>query len=197
MQSLLSEVSLYVLDLFSNELPATLTFHNIVHTLDVVEGVHEICSHTGVPDEQSETVEIAAWFHDTGYLKKYTGHEEESIKIAKHFLTNKKLSEVKIQEIVGCINATRYPQKPKNFLEKIICDADFYHFSLLDYPNKSVLLRSEWEIYLHKFFSNAEWNKENSLMLTRHKYFTAYGQSTLQRLKEFNLQKINSFCEEP
>ena len=84
MQSLISDVSLYVLGLITNKLPSTLTFHNVAHTVDVVEGVHEICLQTGVPAEQAESVEIAAWFHDTGYLKEYIGHEEASIQIAKH-----------------------------------------------------------------------------------------------------------------
>ncbi|MDB5012194.1 MAG: hypothetical protein JWQ25_396 [Daejeonella sp.] len=195
MQKLISDISLYVLGLLTNKLPVRLTFHNITHTLDVVKGVQEICLHTGITTEQSETVEIAAWFHDTGYIKYYQGHEEESIRIAKQFLMAKGISLKRVEEIVGCINATKFPQKPQNFLEKVICDADFYHFSLPDYPMKSDMLRSEWEICLNKSFSNADWKKENCFILTSHKYFTAYGQSTLQQLKEINLEKIKSYCE--
>ena len=195
MQSLISEVSTYVLGLLTDKLPDTLTFHNLAHTLDVVEGVHEICTHTGVPAEQSETVEIAAWFHDTGYIKKYIGHEEESIIIAKQFLTTRGVSLNRVEEIVSCINATKYPQKPQTFLEKIICDADFYHFTLPDYRSKSDSLRIEWELNLSKIYTDTAWNKENCSMLTAHKYFTAYGRSTLQELKMFNLNKIKSYCE--
>ncbi|MDB5119623.1 MAG: hypothetical protein JWN56_841 [Sphingobacteriales bacterium] len=195
MQSLISEVSSYVLGLLTNKLPVTLSFHNIAHTLDVVEGVKEICLYTGISTEQSETVQIAAWFHDTGYLKKYIGHEEESIQIAKQFFTAKGVSIKRVEEIVGCINATKYPQNPLNFLEKVICDADFYHFSLPDYPVKSNLLRAEWELYLRKFFTDDDWKKENCSMLTGHKYFTAYGQSTLQLLKDANLEMIRSYCK--
>lgn len=195
MQSLLSEVSLYVLDLLANKLPVTLTFHNIVHTVDVVEGVHEICSHTGVPAEQAENAEIAAWFHDTGYLKKYIGHEEESIQIAKQFLQTKQVPLHRIEEILGCIYATKYPQKPQNFLEKIICDADFYHFTFSNYAVKSELLRAEWEIYLDKSFTNEDWNRANCSLLASHKYFTAYGRNILQDLKMVNVEKIKSYCE--
>ena len=195
MQSLVSDVSIYVHDLLSNQLPKSLTFHNLVHTLNVVEGVQEICLNTGVPAEQSETVEIAAWFHDTGYMKKYIGHEEESIEIAKQFLDTKQISFNRVEEIVGCIYATKYPQKPRNFLEKIICDADFYHFSLPDYRSKSDSLRAEWELNLSKFFTDTAWNKENCSMLTAHKYFTAYGRETLQDLKMANLEEIKFYCK--
>lgn len=195
MQSLLSEVSIYVLGLLTDKLPPTLTFHNLAHTLDVVEGAHEICTETGVPAEELETLEIAAWFHDTGYLKKYTGHEEVSIEIAKQFLKTKDISKRRTEEIIGCINATKYPQKPRNFLEKVICDADLYHFSLPDYLEKSNLLKTEWETYLGRSFTDNSWKRENCSLLTKHNYFTAYGQGTLQKLKNFNLEKLKAFCE--
>jgi predicted metal-dependent HD superfamily phosphohydrolase len=195
MQLLISDVSLYVLELLTNKLPSTLTFHNVAHTLDVVEGVHEICLQTGVPCELAESVEIAAWFHDTGYLNEYIGHEEVSVQIAKQFLTERGVPEAKIKEIAGCIYATKYPQKPRNFLEKIICDADFYHFTFPDYLIKSNLLRAEWEFYLDKSFTDANWNKENCSMLNSHKYFTEYGRNTFQVLKESNMMKSSCILE--
>lgn len=192
--NLLSEVSGYVAFLLKDKLPKTLTFHTIDHTLQVVSGVKEIGLCSGLSEEELETVEIAAWFHDTGYLYEYAGHEEESIRIAVLFLAEKNFSSTRIKEVVGCIAATKYPQKPKNILEQVLCDADFFHFSLPDYPAIAGKLRTEWACCLNKIYADNEWNKENCRMLSQHKYHTEYGKRVLQELKDRNLQVIKSYC---
>ncbi len=196
MQSvLLSEISAYVIFLFNDKLPPELAFHNIEHTMNVVTGVKEIGLHCGLNEDELNLVEIAAWLHDTGYFYKYTGHEEESIRLTRLLLDDKVISQEEIDLIIGCIESTRYPQQPKNILEKVICDADFYHFTLPNYPEKAGKLRKEWKHYLHKNYTDNAWNEENCHILNAHKYFTEYGQNILQKLKDRNLATIKSYCD--
>lgn len=190
---LVSEVSAYVVYLLKDKLPITLTFHNINHTLDVVKGVLEIGSQSNLSEEELETVQLAAWLHDTGYLYLYKGHEDESIRIAREFLPSINLEQRRIKQIVGCIEATRYPQHPKTIMEQVLCDADFMHFTFPDYPMIASRLRLEWSCYLDKTYSDSEWNDENCSMLSKHKYFTDYGRTTLQKLKDSNLGKLKIF----
>ncbi len=194
MQSeILSEVSAYVVYLLKDKLPITLTFHNLDHTLDVVNGVREIGVRTELSAEDQETVEIAAWLHDTGYLHLYKGHEEESIRIAKIFLSKFSFPQARIQQIIGCIEATKYPQTPQNLLEQVLCDADFMHLTFSDYRLIADKLRVEWSCYLNKSYSDMDWNEENCSMLSEHTYFTHYGRTILQELKDLNLEKLKIF----
>jgi hypothetical protein len=70
-------------------------------------------------------------------VERCENHEDVSIEIATKFLKENNYPDEKIQKIVGCIDATRYPQNPKNLLEEIICDAK-------DFAYKADLLRVEW-----------------------------------------------------
>ncbi|MDB5014089.1 MAG: hypothetical protein JWQ25_2291 [Daejeonella sp.] len=190
---LISDAANYVLQLLQDQLPSTLAFHNVDHTLDVVIGVREIGFYSGMNVEQMEDLEIAAWFHDTGYLLKYIGHEDESVRIAESFLIGKGISAKRRMQIIECINVTRFPQKPTTILEEIICDADFYHFSIRNYPVIAQRLKIEWECHLHKSYLDKDWKKINCDMLSTHKYFTEYGRNVLQGLKEKNLAKIKCY----
>lgn len=193
---LLSEISAYVTFLLKDTLPPTLYFHNMQHTLDVVNGTREIGLKSGLSPNEMVIAEAAAWLHDTGYLHKYQGHEEESIRIAAVFLAGREISVDELSLLVGCIKATKYPQQPKSLLEQVVCDADFYHFTLPDYPLKANSLRKEWEHYLHKDYSNSAWNTENCNILSTHIYFTNYGKTVLQALKAQNLAVIQSYCDD-
>jgi HD superfamily phosphodiesterase len=94
---------------------------------------------------ESEMVIIAAWFHDTGYIKGSENHENESVCIVSDFKGKDKSDEY-IQKIASIIRATTFNHVPQTLLEKIIRDADYFHFTD-NYSIKCNLLRKEWEEY--------------------------------------------------
>ena len=83
LNQLLPDVEAYVNELLTKEYPDGLVYHNIDHTRRVVKQAEIIGMHENLNKEDMDIVKIAAWFHDVGYLKKYHGHEEISIQIAK------------------------------------------------------------------------------------------------------------------
>ncbi len=186
---LIYDARLYVTDILS-KLPETICFHNLMHTENVFNAVEEIGDHEGVSAEDMELVQVAALFHDTGYLYNYTGHEEVSVFIAGNFLTQKDCSPGFIDKVSACIKATKMPQQPGDLLEQIICDADFFHFALENYPDYAAKLRKEWTDCLHKTFTDNEWNTTNLKVLLDHSYFTGYGKSILQSRKQKNINKL-------
>ena len=97
----------YVTRLLIENLPADLLFHNLHHTMNVVRGVRDIIKHTKVNREQREILLLAAWFHDTGLLYRYKGHEIESQRIATDFLTQHHYSAEKMAVVAACIQATQ------------------------------------------------------------------------------------------
>ncbi len=170
-------------------------FHNLGHTLMVVNGVKRIGKAEGLSEDELFILELAAFLHDVGYTEKYWGHEEESARIAAEFLGANGLAIEKIELVKKCIVATKFPQHPAGKLEEVICDADFYHFSLPDYQDYASRLKTEWETNLNLFYTDVEWDELNLNMLSAHIYFTDYGKNILQQKKALNIVKLKSRFE--
>lgn len=188
--SIIEKVETYMNNFLNIELAAGLYFHNIKHTREVVKAITEIGTHEGLTKDELEPLKIAGWFHDAGYCCKYLGHEDESIRIALAFLHDQNYPADKISLVISCIDATRYPQKPKDLYAEILCDADLYHFSCKDYDKHEKNLRKEWSVYLNKHYTDHEWVEENCYLLAIHQYFTAYGREVLQARKDENRVKM-------
>ncbi len=184
-------VSIYVNEQFQQFTSDHLTFHNISHVLDVVKAVTLIGKQCAVSKEDIRLLRIAAWFHDTGFTARYQNHEAESIAIARDFLGQLNCEPRFINDVAELIEATRMPQKPKNLLAEIICDADLAHLAKKSYKLYETRLRKEWAYFLNKKFSAPDWRQFNLAFLKNHRYFTTYGKLVLQKQKEDNIEKLS------
>ncbi|KFF11112.1 hypothetical protein IW15_18345 [Chryseobacterium soli] len=194
MENIIEAVSRYVVVFLSENLSEHLSFHNIEHTYDVVRAAGEIGMQCSFSQEEMQIVQVAAWFHDCGYVNAYIGHEQESKKIAKAFLESYGCKESFIEAVLCCIESTKYPQNPSSLTEKVVCDADLYHLTKPSYAKYERALRKEFEKYLGLCYTNEEWQKENCNFLTHHQFHTDYGRKILAKFKEVNLQFLN--CSE-
>ena len=192
---LLRKVAVFVKECLQSRLSLQMYFHNLGHTLLVVNGVKRIGKAEGLSKDELFILELAAFLHDVGYTEKYWGHEEESTRIAAEFLGANGLALEKIALVKKCIVATKFPQHPVSKLEQVICDADFYHFSLPDYQDYASRLKTEWETNLDLFYTDVEWDELNLKMLSAHVYFTDYGGNILQQKKALNIAKLKSRFE--
>jgi len=189
-KSITQAVSEYVYDLMKDKLPGIYVYHNYKHTTEVVDAIKKIGNKSDLTEDDLEIVSIAGWFHDSGFTQKYENHEDASIEIAKNFLKDNNYPEEKIEKVVNCINATRFPQDPKNLLEEIICDADLFHLGTKEYDDKSDLLRVEWEKTGNKEYSQLDWIKVNIDFLLSHKFYTKYAKKNLEENKTDILVKL-------
>lgn len=189
-KSIVEATSDYVFDLFKSKLPGMYVYHNYKHTEEVVDAIKKIGNKTGLNSEELEVVILAGWFHDTGFTQRSENHEDASIEIAEKFLKENNYKDENIAKVIGCINATRYPHSPNNYLEEIICDADLFHLGNKDYSDKSDLLRVEWEKTNNRQYNEIEWLKINIDFLTNHKYFSRYAKKTLDEGKAEVLVKL-------
>lgn len=183
-------VSDYVFEILKDKLQGIYVYHNYKHTEDVVESVKKLAAKQNLSAEDTEIVILAAWFHDTGFVERSINHEDISVRIAEEYLKSINYSDENIVKVIGCINATRYPQLPQNILEEIIADADLFHLGTKDYYDKTELLRLEWERSENKKFTDLEWLKQNIDFLTAHKYFTKYSIKNLDGAKTEKLIKL-------
>lgn len=181
----------YVTDLYQHRIKPELVFHNLEHTEDVVEACSYMADHFQLNEGDRQVLMLAAWFHDTGYIRgEAAGHEAESIRMATDFLNARNADPVLTQRVSSCIEATRMPQSPVSLIEKILCDADMYHLSTTDFSARNQLLRKEQEALLGQKIPQKTWRKNNISFLQNHQYWTEYGQQQLEPLKADNLHQL-------
>lgn len=180
------EAEKHVTMLLSNLSPL-LYYHNSSHTAEVVNNVEMLCRECKLEMEKQELLIIAAWFHDTGFLKCYNHHEEESKQFAVSFLKEHRYYFKKIEEVSTLISATRFGYIPERLPEKILCDADMMHMASENYFDKLQLLRKELDTFLGLHFTDKEWLTKNLQFMQHHKFYTPYAQRRLAPLKEKNL----------
>ena len=186
----------FVSNLLKDKLSNLYSYHNFNHTLTVVNAVKELCKKEDVKAEEKEILLVASWFHDTGYVKGYENHEQESVGIATVFLKEKEQSDEFIAQVSGLILATVKEYIPKTHLEKIIKDADFAHLMGTEYATTCELLRIELKNTWNLNFSNAEWAKENlNFLMNKHRFYTDYALKKWQPLKERNLLLVQKKIE--
>ncbi|WP_026713925.1 Pycsar system effector family protein [Flavobacterium daejeonense] len=185
------QVQDFVYNLLKDKLSSSFLYHNFNHTTDVVSAVKTLAQSESMDDKTIEMLVVAAWFHDTGYVNEPDNHEEASVQIAAEFLKANGKSEDYIAQVSAFIRATVYHNIPQSIEEKVIKDADFFHFTTENYCDRCELLRSEWKNVKCKQVSDLEWAQENLNMLTQcHQYYTDYAKENWQPLKEKNIRLI-------
>ena len=190
--TLLMESEAFVSKLLRENTPPYLGYHNLDHTHEVVENARLIAKHENFTPDETNILLIAARFHDTGYIKTYIGHEQESIAIATGFLKKNKVDEEIIEMIANCIKATIYTQKPDNKIEKALRDADFMHLGKKNYPKYAKLIRNEWNDAGVRSIKKKEFEEESVKMFHDHTFYTDYGRRELNGIKEKNLEALQA-----
>ncbi len=191
MSHLIDKAIKLVTTLLEKELSTNCLYHDLTHTMRVYKSTKEIIENSSLSEEESETLQLAALFHDTGYIHGYKNHEAESVKIATDFLNKNKVEPDLIKRVSECILATKLDVNPKNELEKIIRDADSSHFAKEYFPEVSELLRQEFKASHLNNFSKNEWLTENITVLKyKHTFYTDYAIKNWNPIKEEFISKM-------
>jgi len=191
MSEIIEKTESFATDLLTNKLDSKYLYHNLTHTRRVVKSSKEIINHRNLNAQDSETLLLAAWLHDTGYTKGSDGHEEKSCAIAKDFLEKQGYSADGIKEVLDIIMATKRYHVPKTVKEEIIRDADASHFGQKSYMETCELLRTELSLLGIAEYTSKEWLNANLQMLEKeHSYNTNYAKENWQPGKEKNLKKL-------
>lgn len=184
------KTSIHVRSLFAKKQVYPGLYHNLEHTVEVVENAKEISEAMKLSNEQSEIVLLAAWFHDTGYLETRNDHEEHSIEIMRKFLSAQKYPVEKIEQASDCIRATKIPQKPTTLLEQVVADADLLHLGKKESIKKGELLRLEMGISGNGPMNEAQWIRQSIDFYLNHSFHTPYAIAEYHKQKEQNISKL-------
>lgn len=185
MNELENKVESYVTRLFEEYMNTDLVYHNLSHTRQVVRHASEISQFYELGPNDQTVIRVAAWFHDVGHLfGEIDGHEERAIRVMQHFLSGLAVPDDFINEVAGCIRATRIPCYPENFNEQVICDADSYHLGTTYFEETDIRVKAE---ILLRGGSVDHWDENTLAFLRRQRYFTSYCRMLLDAGKENNI----------
>jgi hypothetical protein len=182
-----------ILSRLENELDPRLGYHNLSHTLDVLEQAEIIAKQENVNDEHDILLlKTAAVFHDSGFLFVYKNHEEKGCEIASEYL-EKLFSKEDIKTVCGMIMATKIPQTPHTLLEQIICDADLDYLGRDDFEPISKHLYKEF-ITFKIIPEDIIWDHIQIKFFEMHHYFThtSISKRNRKKLKHLNIIKERS-----
>jgi adenylate cyclase len=183
-----------LLNKMENELPSHLYYHNVKHTIDVVTQVELIGLGEEVTDSELLILKTAALFHDSGHILGYAGHEKFSTLIAREVLPDYYYTQTQIEQICELIMSTEMPPKPKNLLEKIMCDADLDYLGRSDMIPVSTMLYRELKEF-DKVKSWNEWNRMQIKFISGHQYFTKTALSLREVNKQKQIERIKKLIE--
>jgi len=181
----------FVRELFDKNHKQPLLYHNLEHTINVVDRAREIAAQYELTEVDQVVLYTAAWFHDTGHLFVDPAmHEVKSVELMKGFMSGYSIEDASlVLSIENAILATRMSHRPENIVEQIIRDADTYHLGTKEFKETNKRIRKEYiQRKLHS--PHANWNKKSLEFLESHEYHTAYCQTLLEEGKQRNIQRL-------
>ena len=189
---MLPELKQYVIRLFDAEFSKEMEYHNLSHTLDVVEAAERYCFLEKVNNEDRQLILSAAYLHDIGFKIQYKDNEGAAIQMAQDILPKMGYSYDQITIISDCIAATALPQTAKTIHQKILCDADLDYLGREDYYQISSKLFKEWINFGLLIESQNIWQQVQLNFLTSHQYYTHSAQILRNKNKELRIKELSN-----
>lgn len=182
----------HALHLLQTELSPALMYHSLWHTEgDVMPGAVRFARMSGIEDGDVRLLEVAAAYHDIGFLFTIEEHEMVGASLAAQVLPDYGFSWPEIERIINLILATRLPQSPGNLLEECIADADLDALGREDFLERSEALRLETAA-LGQTFNLVDWDKRQLPFLESHHYFTAAARSLREASKQEHIALLRT-----
>jgi predicted metal-dependent HD superfamily phosphohydrolase len=188
-EQILRETEAYIQSFFDEKIEDKFVFHDLEHTVQTVGAARALADGFELSDRDLALVQLAAWFHDTGYTGGAADHEARSCAHATEYL-GKQLPEEDMKVILGCIKATKIPQSPVTLLEQLLCDADLSHLGMKTYWDRTGKLRQEFILTRDLVMSEQDWiNFELNFMLG-HEYHTTVAREMFNKKKAKHIQQL-------
>ena len=187
-------VNEYIRDLFRDELPNGIKYHDANHTLHPTRGVvasaNRIALSENISELDRELLITAAYFHDTGYIRQFGKNEPIAARMAGRLLKLIGYKPGEIKKIQKMILATDLECKPQTLIQKILCDADLDHFGREDFFKLDGKLREGRRIRGLDVSDDAKWYKGTLGVLENHQYYTESQKKLRDKEKQKNLLRV-------
>lgn len=195
-KNIISKAEAHVRELFEAHPNDIFAYHNLEHTKKVVEAVTQISGHYQLDELQIQSVHIAAWFHDVGYLFVLCdNHEEKSAELATSFLEDQGVSRQLIENVRESILATKIFTEPNSLSGKILSDADLFHLGTPEFRKTNKKMWVEMKRCFGEKIPADEWQKGAQKLLEKHQFHTEYCRTLLQEGKQKNIDFLREWFE--
>ena len=175
------------------ELLPILRYHNLHHSFgEVLPAALLLADQVGVAEDDLKLLQVAAVYHDIGWIVQGEGHEKIGVEICKQSLPTFGFSAEQIRRIAGMIMATRLPQSPHNILEEILADADMFTLGSDDFWPRNADLRYELEA-LGDAVSDKEWYQSQLEFLEIHQYHTVVARNERDLRKKAYIAELRHY----
>ncbi len=165
-------------------------FHNINHTLNVLEAVGLIAQNTDeISSHQEELLKIAAIFHDVIAELKANDNETKSANYACEQLLKLNVAKEDVEIVERLIKATKLDHQPTDIMEEAIKDADIAHTGSKSYF-KEPFIHLFKEINCREELSPKQWIQDCIDFFEQFPFYTKYAQEQFEPIKEQNKEKL-------
>ena len=161
----------YILGRLRTELPPKLFYHSFKHTIDVYEATINLAKMEGVNGVDLSLMEIAALYHDAGFICQYLDNEKVAAKMARETLPDFGYTPEQVEAVAAMIMATVVTAVPSTHFEQIVKDADLDYLGRDDFHPISVSLKEELNANGFQL-SDQKWDEIQIKFLTAHMYYT-------------------------
>ncbi|MCK5637447.1 MAG: hypothetical protein KAH67_01970 [Flavobacteriaceae bacterium] len=181
-------------EILNSKLSKKLYYHGAHHTYDVLSVINQFIKREKIDSYTAKLLRIGTFYHDIGFTVSNIEHEKLGCEIVEKYMLEYGFSNKDIKVVKGLIMATRIPQTPKNYIEKIICDADLDYLGRDDfYPISDQLFK---ELQSFSLVTDVtEWNKIQIKFLEEHQYHTGFSQKNRQPIKENRIDEIKQLVK--
>ena len=197
--SRLKIVDQYIRELFRDELPSAIKYHNADHTLHPTKGVvavaNRIALSENISEHDRELLIAAAYFHDTGYIREYDKNEPIAARMAGRILKLIGYKPDDIKKVQKMILATDLARKPQSLVEKILCDADLDHLGRDDFFKRDGKLRKGRSARGIDVSDEAKWYKGTLALISNHRYYTESQKKQREEKKQQNIKQLEKKLE--
>jgi adenylate cyclase len=183
------EIKALVVNAYENKVDKKYTYHNLAHTLDVLAAAREIAQAEGIEGIELRILEVAALFHDLGFMQQAEGHEAISCEICREWLKPYGYPVSVLDKLCELILGTEVPQRPVSFLGEILCDADLDYLGRNDFKKIGDRLFQELQ-NTGKVSDRMVWDQIQINFLEAHQYFTRTNQGRRKSEKAIHLQEL-------
>ena len=187
-------VDQYVRELFRDELPAGIKYHNADHTLHPTKGVVAVANNLAklekVSELDRELIIAAAYFHDTGYIREYEKNEPIAARMAGRVLNLIGYKPEEIEKVRKMILATDPDVEPKTHAEQILCDADLDNLGREDFFQLDERLREGRAMRGIDVSDDVTWYGNTLEFLQKHQYYTGSQNRLREKGKQKNTRKL-------
>ncbi|MGD8881374.1 MAG: HD domain-containing protein [Desulfobacterales bacterium] len=184
----------YIRELFRDELPDGIKFHDVNHTLHPSRGVVAVANRIAVSENirehDRELLIAAAYFHDTGYIREYEKNEPIAARMAGRILKLIGYQPEEIETIQKMILATDLACEPQTHLEKILCDADLDNLGREDFLKLDGKLREGRRTRGIDVSDDAKWYKGTLEIIKKHQYYTESQKKLREKGKQKNIKAL-------